>query len=201
MAELPIVLTQNQQATTIQKYLPGGRAHAAAQVRGTNIRKLLLGFATELMRVDSLISLFRIDTNPKETQFFLDEWENALGIPDICFSGLGTNDDRRVAILIKLSALGIQTNADFVDLAARLGIEVTITAGSVHGLFPWVWPKFFYETAKEARFTIFITPLQVIGESFTYTFPITFGDENLAILECLFAEFKPANVQVIFNSI
>lgn len=196
----PVILTQEQQATTLRRYLPGGRAFAAAQVTGTNIRKLLLGFARELMEVDSLISLFRIDTNPSETQYFVDEWERALGIPDLCFNGTGSIADRRLAILIKLSALGIQTNRDFVELAAKLGIVITVKAGSVNGLFPWVLPHIFYDTAKIARFTIYITPITVIGETFPYTFPITFGTTELAIIECLFAEFKPANVQVLFAS-
>ena len=200
MAKTPIVLSQQQQATTIQKYLPGGRVFSSAQVNGTNIRKLLLGFATELMRVDSLITLFRIDTKPDETEYFIDEWERALGIPDHCFNGMGTIDDRRLAILIKLAALGIQTNSDFVELGAKLGIGITVKAGSVNGLFPWVLPKIFYPDARTARFTIVVTPVEAIGESFTYTFPITFGTQNLFVLECLFEEFKPANVQVIFKS-
>ena len=200
MATNPIVLTQQEQATTIQRYLPGGKAFAAAQVTGTNIRKLFLGFATELLRVDSLITLFRIDTKPDETLYFLDEWEAAVGIPDHCFTGKGPIDDRRLAVLIKLSALGIQTNADFLALATRLGIAITISAGSVNGLFPWVLPKVFYADARTARFTILITPVEAIGESFTYTFPITFGSEELVRLECLFDEYKPGNVQVLFKS-
>jgi len=40
---------------------------------------------------------------------FLDEWERALGIPDDCFDLANTDDERRINILTKLAALGVQT--------------------------------------------------------------------------------------------
>ena len=47
MANQPVVLTQEQQATTLGSYLPGGKAFTAKDVSGTNIRKLLLGLGDQ----------------------------------------------------------------------------------------------------------------------------------------------------------
>lgn len=200
MSNLPVVLTKTQQAQTIANYLPGGKIFGAKNVSGTNIRKLLVGFANELLQVDALISKFRVDIVPDTTEHFIDEWESALGIPDDCFNGKGSDTSRRLAIVLKLAALGIQTNSDFVALAAKFGVAITVESGSVHGCFPFQFPIKFYPSAKAARFTIVVRPIETIGDTFTYTFPINFGSEELGIIACLFDKLKPANVEVVFEN-
>lgn len=198
--KIPIIRTKQQQAQTIANYLPGGKVFAAKNIIGTNIRKLLLGFAVEVMRIDSLIALFRRDTVPDTTENFLDEWESALGIPDSCLTGLGDSVQRRLEILIKLAGYGLQTAQDFVDLAAKFNIVITAEGGANRGIYGGL-PAISFGSDKEARFTLVITPEAAIGEAFTYTFPITFGTQNLATLECLFEKLKPANVQLYYENV
>ena len=200
MANLPVVLTKQQQAQTIANYLPSGKAFAAKNIIGSVIRKLLLGFAVEVLRVDTWITLLRTDTVPDQTKNFISEWESALGIPDSCFKGTGTDTARRLAIEIKLAGQGVQTAQDFVDLAAKFGISITAESGShrgVHGFEPTV---IYAGGDKEARNTLVIRPTEPIGEKFPYTFPITFGTSELATMECLFAKLKPANVNLVFEN-
>ena len=199
--KLPITLTKEQQAQTLANYLPGGRVFAAKNLSGSNLRKLLRGLAEELLRVDSIVRLFRKDTVPDETRHFIDEWESAVGIPDSCFKGTGTDEKRRLAITAKLAALGVQIDSDFVDLAAKFGVSITVESGSVHGCFPFVFPIKFYPSARDARFTLVVRPTETIGDTFTYTFPIAFGTEELGIIQCLFRKVKPANVNVVFEDI
>jgi len=197
--ERPIVLSKEQQAQTIANYLPSGRVFSAKNLPDTVLRKLLLGFANELLRVDSLIAIFREDTVPDQTEFFIPEWERALGIPDDCFDGKGDDDSRRLSIITKLASLGIQTDPDFVALAAKFGVTVTVEGGSIHGLFPFKFPIKFYASPRDARFTLVVRPSPGAGDSFTYTFPIKFGSSGLSIVECLFNKVKPANVNVVFE--
>jgi hypothetical protein len=199
MIKIPVVLTKSQQALTIANYLPGGSVFGAAKVTGTNIRNLLLAFANELLQADFLISKFRIDIVPDETEHFIDEWEKAVGIPDSCFDGSGTDIERRLAIVVKLASLGIQTDSDFITLAAKFGLVVTVESGAVHGTFPYELPIKIYATEKIARFTIIVRPLTIIGETFIYTFPLTFGTKTLGIVLCIFDKVKPANVDVVFE--
>lgn len=199
--ERPIVLTKSQQAQTLANYLPGGRIFASKDFTTSELRKLLFGFSNELLRVDNLLSIFREDTVPDRTQHFIDGWESALGIPDSCFDGKGTDENRRLAIVTKLAALGAQTTDDFVNLAATFGVTVTVESGSVHGTFPYTFPIKFYPSAKVARFTIVVRSPLFILETFPYTFPIMFGPDELGIIECLFNKIKPANVQVVFEEV
>lgn len=198
--ERPIILTKSQQSQTLANYLPGGRLFSIKNTTTSNLRKFLLGLATELIRVDNLLAIFREDNVPDKTVHYIDEWETTLGIPDTCFDGQGDATSRRLAIIIKLASLGLQTDPDFVSLAAKFGVVVSVESGSVHGLFPWVFPVKFYSSERDARFTLVVRPSEPIGDSFPYTFPIVFGSDDLFIVDCLFNKLKPANVKVVFEN-
>jgi len=200
MIKIPIVLSKQQQAQVIANYMPGGKAFAAKNILGTNIRKWLLGFAREFLRVDALIALFRVDTVPDKTQYYISEWESAVGIPDDCFKGTGDDTERRLHIIMKLAKSGLQTGQDFVDFAAKLGIPIEVESGAIHGAFPFIFPIKFYPSGEAAHHTIIVRATETIGATFPYIFPIVFGTNDFALLECLFKKLKPANVDVVFEN-
>jgi len=190
-----------QYTDSLANYLPGGILFASKRISDSNFRKLLRGMAGELFRVNGLLKEYSEQIIPDQTVKFISEWEKTLGIPDDCFSGSGDLDDRRRDVLVKLSALGVQTQQDFIDLALLFGIEVQITSGTETAMFPITFPFLFFNSLKEARFTIVITFTVAASERFEYTFPILFGGEEIGILECLFGKLKPANCKIIFQQI
>jgi len=187
-----------QYTKSLADYLPGGCLFASASVQDSNFRKLLRGMAGELFRSNGLLKEYSEQIIPDQTIKFIDEWESALGIPDNCFSGAGTLTERRRDILAKLAALGVQTAQDFVDLAATFGVTVTVNGGIEEITFPLVFPIVMFDTKKEARFTIIVRFTDQAANRFPLVFPFTFGSGELAILECLFTELKPANCDIIF---
>ncbi len=191
-------LSLNQQARTLASYFPSGRAFGSVARQGTVSSDLLLGLAQELLRSEDLVQEFRDEILPDETILFLSEWESAVEIPDDCFLGGGTDDERRRDVLAKLVSLGVQTNADFVTLANLYGLNVTITGGSVHGAFPFEFPIILFPSGRHARHTMVVDVDLPVGLTFPYTFPISFGDADTILLECLFNKLKPANVDVLF---
>lgn len=190
-----------QYTDSLARYLPGGILFASRNNNNSNLRKLLRGLSGELFRTNGLIQEYCEQIIPDKTTKFVSEWESALGIPDDCFPGSGTLDERRLHVLIKLASLGIQTQQDFIDLAAQFGVTVTIMNGSQHGTFPMEFPTLFFNSSKDARFTIIVTFTLIDGERFPYTFPVLFGNSTLAIIECLFNKLKPANCDVIFEQV
>lgn len=184
------------QVNKLAMYLPGGRLF-----RGSNLRAFLTGIAEELETLQGKIDLYHDDFKPGNTQYFIEDWEQTVGIPDDCFPGTGDIDTRRRHILIKLASLGVQTAQDFIDVAALFGITVTIKSGSINGNFPVTFPMTFYQSDVAARFTIVVQHSQQTPNTFTLTFPFVFGDSALAITECLFNKLKPANAQVIFEQV
>ena len=192
-------MTQNIQSHTIEQmvvsmasYLPGGDLFIAAHVSGTNQNDLLRGLAFSLLDAENFIEVYNSEFIPDNTSTFIEEWESALGIPDDCFPGPAEPDlsVRRNHILIKLASLGVQTGPDFVNLATILGFPDTIVDPGVNaGITP----------LSVARFTIVVNFPAPADNIFPLNFPIPFGTNAFAILECLFEKLKPANCDIKFQ--
>lgn len=194
------VLTVQEHAQRLADYLPGGRLFDAKNRSDSNLLKLLTGIAYELFTAEGYLRDYRDDIIPDATIFFLDEWEEALGIPDSCFTGTGSLNERRRDILLKLASLGLQTASDFEEIGALFGLTVTVEPAYPHAFFPMVFPLFL-GTAKEARFTIFVTFTVSASSRFPLTFPFVFGDASMGVVECLFRRLKPANCDIIFQQV
>lgn len=186
---------------SLAAYMPGGELFASKSVQDSNFRKLLRGMAGELFRSNGLLREYSSEVLPDQTSKFLDEWESALGIPDECFSGTGSNEERRRDILVKLASLGVQTAQDFVDLAAIFGVTVEIVPGSDSGVFPLIFPVLVFGSAEEARFTIIVNITVTPESAFPYTFPIPFGTSEIGIIRCIFEHLKPANCNLIIQQV
>jgi len=187
-------------ALSLAAYMPDGDLFEAKNISDSNFRQLLRGFAGELFTAQGYLITLEDEYFPDATNLFLDEWEQALGIPDECLSGSGTNDERRRDILVKLAALGVQTKEDFISLAEIFGVTITILTGDEAGSFTMSFPLIFFNTPSDSRYTIIVNFPLPTGGFFIYNFPINFGDATQSILRCLFRRLKPANCQVIFRS-
>jgi len=194
-----LLRTIEDQAQSLANYLPGGRVFTPKNDPNSNLRAVLRGMASELFTADGYIRTYQQEIIPDETVLFIDEWERAVGIPDSCFKGTGTIDERRLHVLVKLASLGVQTAQDFIDLAALFGVTITVTAGSTSGGFPMTFPIRLFGPA--AYFTIIVQFTVESIERFPLTYPITFGDETIGLLECLFTKLKPANCDLIFEQV
>ena len=194
-----ILRTVEEQAQSLANYLPGGQVFGPKNKNNSNLRKLLRGMAGELFTADGYIRTYQQEIIPDGTVLFIGEWEKAVGIPDSCFPGTGSIDERRLHVLVKLASLGVQTAQDFVDLAALFSVTITVTAGSTPGGFPMTFPIRLFGPA--AYFTIIIQFTVQSANRFPLTYPITFGDGTIALLECLFTKLKPANCDLIFEQV
>lgn len=167
-----------EHANALADYLPGGRTFEAKRITGSNLRQLLVGIAHELFRAQGYITTLQQEYLPDNTNLFLDEWESALGIPDDCFSGLGTSEERLRDIILKLTAYaGIQTVADFQNLADQFDITAVVTPGA-DTAFPIVDPRF-----------------AIVVEWFGAT---PTESAQIQIVACLFEVVKPANVELYY---
>jgi uncharacterized protein YmfQ (DUF2313 family) len=201
MVKLVTAHTTDEQADSLADYLPNGYLFGAKKQVSTKLRKLLIGLTGLLEDAEEKINLVSDEYDIRITTLFIEEWEGFVGIPDSCFVVADTIEERRQNVLTKLGGLGVQTEADFVALAALFGLTVTITPGATSGLFPMVFPLIFFPTPKDARFTMVVNFTVDDASRFPLTFPFTFGDAKIATLECLFNKLRPATVDVIFNQV
>lgn len=191
----------DQYTNSLSQYVPNDRLFASKSIKNSNFRNFLRGLSWELFRVNGLIKEYSDEILPDRTIKFIEEWEAALGIPDDCFKTNISNDRRSLNILVKLASLGVQTNSDFVSLAALFDTVVFIRtdAPNLH-VFPFIFPITFSVGDLEARHTIIIQFVSGPGiPLFPLTFPIPFSDEISILLECLYRKLAPANCAVIFE--
>lgn len=187
-----------QHAQAIANFLPSGRLFVAKNVRDSVYRMILRGLAHTEQDAESLLITFADELDISTTTAFLEPWERTLGIPDECFDTNTTLEIRRQQVLIKLAALGVQTEQDFIDLAAMYGVRIAINSGIQHYAFTMIFPIIFFDTAKDARFTMVVFYETPVASTFTLTFPFVFGGAAIPVIECLFRKLVPANVDLKF---
>jgi len=133
-----------------------------------DVAQLLDSLAPELARVDVALDELQLEMNPATVSALLTDWEDYLELPDACtVPGSQTLEQRRQAVLDKLTASGAPQVAYYRRLAKQAGVTVTIeefrparVGPTVTGDFlygdgwPWAWvasaPLAAYGTAEAA---------------------------------------------------
>lgn len=193
--------TLNEHVNALANFMPNGCAFSGKFIEESKFRQSIRGLAHEFQRLEDSIVDFAEETDPNITTLYIQEFERDLGIPDGCFPGTGTLEERRRDIVVKIGLDGITTRQEFIDLAALYGFDISITADTVSETpFPVVFPWLFSGNGQVERFTMVVT---FNGESnasaFPVVFPWVFGDNrNNNIIECLFERLVPASVDLRF---
>lgn len=183
----------------LKSLLPPGQAFP--REAGTNLERLLAGAAVEFSRMEARADALAREVNPLETAELLTDWERAAGLPDRCSAELETTlQGRRAAVVAKLASVGGQSIAYFIEVAATLGFEITITnyrpfeAGrSVAGdsLTNGDWVFAWRVNAPEVTVTSFRAGLSAAGE------PLRVWGNG--VLECKLTSLSPAHTIPIFS--
>lgn len=195
-------LDQHQQA--LGQYLPNDRLFQAKNIRGKNLYKLLMGLAGEFQRVDEIFQSVWDGTNILTTNDlnYITLWEGFVGIPDSVFTQTTslTIEERRSNILVKLRSLGVLTAQDFIDLAAILGVTITVIPGIEVAYPPYTPPFVPMANAKSARFTWIIQGSNLDVASYPpYSVPFI-PTAPASQLRSLFELLKPAMTTLIFQN-
>ena len=149
-----------------------------------------------MLRAQSLLA----EMMPNTSTELLTDWERVLGLPDPCVGELTTLQERRAAVVAKYVERGGQSRAYFIEIAARLGYETSITE---FGLFQvgisavgdalngddWLYS--WLVSAPEETIREF-----AVGESAVSDPLRSWGNE---LLECVIRKLKPAHTEVLFN--
>ena len=145
-------------ARSLAQFLPNDKLFEAKCIPGSNLNGLLTGLGRELLRVNESIEELACNYLISESAQFLPEWEAMVGIPDDCFLGTGTDEERMRDVLIKLASLNVITEEDWEALCLLFGVENCIIQNGIeHMAWPWIWPHIWFSSEREARFTMVIS--------------------------------------------
>lgn len=93
--------------------------------------QLVAGRGEAWGRVDARAQdLLRRETDPRFTFQMLADWERAFGLPNSCVTRPQTLEERRTALLAKMTTLGGQSRAFFIAAATALGYAIRIVEWS-----------------------------------------------------------------------
>jgi uncharacterized protein YmfQ (DUF2313 family) len=187
----------DQYTQALLKLCPTGKAWPTESE--SNWYKLLEALAQELMRIDTTATDLLNEIFPDTTTQLLPDWERVAGLPDPC-SGLGaTIAIRRKDLLAKITARGGQSPQYFIDVAAQLGYEISITEfdpfqvdiSSVDdGLYSEEWQLAWQVNSALNTIIPFVAGGNSAGDALR-----TWGNERL---ECIITARKPAHTILLF---
>lgn len=161
-----MVLSEEDYFQKLRQLLPPGPAFDFELQ--PDVAALMASLAPELARIDGQDATLLLELNPATATALLPDWEGYLGLPDACtVPGSQSLEERRQAVLDKLTATGAPQLSYYQRMAQRLGIVINIeefrparVGSSVVGNFlygdgwPWSWiasaPLASYGTVEAA---------------------------------------------------
>lgn len=149
---------------------------------------LLDSIATEFARIRYDAGAWLADFFPDQTVQQLEDWERVLGLPD-CGLELGTEAERRGAILAKLRRRGDPTLANIQLLADSFGLNAVVSAGGTSALF-------FVNSVTEVD-----SVNLVAGDDATSTVTVTYDAPTSDTFECAMTHAIPAHLTLVFVTV
>lgn len=191
--------TQQEQARILANYLRNDKLHDAKNNKDSVLFKILMGLAIGWIDFRDNSQLIVDNYNIYNSLQLLEDWEQAVGIPDDVFNIANDIETRRRNILLKISGSKAETSLQFENIGKILGFDVKCETGYQYCRFPLRFPIIF--TKKEnLPFLIVITiDKKYQPKTFPFTFPIEFKSDIAVILKLFFDKIKPANTKLIFR--
>lgn len=183
--------------------LPVGKLWDSLREESRLFGDLLHAIAEEFSRVDSSNSVLIDEADPQTTEQLLPEWEQFASLPGNCDGPSGTVQERRAALLSRLTVTAGLSRAYIIQRAADLGLNITITetvvsvagvlqAGDV--LSANQSDIYFWQVNVPIDWTnAFVTGESVAGDELGNWQPIA--------LICFLKSIKPAHTEYYFNYI
>lgn len=182
----------------LQALLPPGRA--LSREPGTVLTRVLEAIAAMFLAAQFWLEDLRVQWDPRRATSMLPDWERLLNLPDTCTPAGQQLGDRQQAAYGRLTELGGQSRAYFIDLAARNGEPgCTVTEfrpancnsncnsalNSQQDIFTW--------RVNIPRPAQFVRPANCNSNCNS-----ALQMYKPSLIECLFNERKPAHTKVIF---
>ena len=120
----PAEATGDTYVDLLRRLLPRGEIWRAGD--GTDLGRALAGIAPELARSHNAALAMLDESDPRSATLALDRWEAVYRLPDPLYPLPDGVTERRAALAGRVAAVGGQTEAYYVGLAASAGIVVTI---------------------------------------------------------------------------
>lgn len=159
---------------------------------------VLAGLAPEFARAHNRLADLVLESDPRTTYELLTEWERAFGLPDGC---VDISDDlvaRINALVARVRGAGSPTPQYFIDLAATVGYDITITELQPHTVdSPVDYPLYAEDIRYVWQVNSTLNTITYADVNSTVETPLASWGNS--ILECVITRAKPAHTHVQFS--
>lgn len=162
-------------------HLPDSPPFLGKNVPDANFYRLLDALSVRIAETSNAINAWVNNYAPQNAVLLVEEWEEAIGLPDACFPKADTIEERIEDILVKLRARSVRTAQDYEDLAATLGVTLTVRPYK-EICEPWGSPYVVLSNEKGGC------------DNFTLVVDGAATDQ----IKCVFNKIKPAHVELLY---
>ncbi|ECY3258964.1 DUF2313 domain-containing protein [Salmonella enterica subsp. enterica serovar Alachua] len=157
--------SSNNYATAMQALLPTGRIWPRHP--DSTQSKVIAALAKTYQRSDASAVALLAGAFPATALTMLYEWEETMGLPDNCsISEVQTIQQRRNAVVARLVGEGNLSKNYYIEVAAALGYDITITE------------------FRQARCGFSVCGEALNGEDWPYTWKINAGETTYVQAQC-----------------
>jgi uncharacterized protein YmfQ (DUF2313 family) len=190
-----MAMNQQSYASQLAKLLPRGLLWA--ETASNKVGSLIDAMATEMARIDARSDDMLNEADPRTTFELLPDWERNYGLPENCSLEAQNLQERIESLVAKVNFEGSLSIPFFIELAASIGFEITITEFDVFTVDSDVdqplngieWRYTWQVNAPEETITYFTVDSDV-------DMPLAKWGNQL--LECTFNRTKPAHTTILF---
>ena len=194
------IRTAEQYQAQLRSLLPSGPAWDPERV--PELDEVLQGIAEELARLDARAADLLNEMDPAGVSELVPDWERVMNLPDPCLGLKPLFGDRRIAVRERLTAVGGQNAAYFIEIAHSQGYpNATVTEFRA----PRMGRSRFgvaHFGSKDAQFIWVLNTggRQSLGRRFGASYwGERFGVNPGSALECLIHRNAPAHTLVFIN--
>lgn len=184
----------------LKALLPPGPAWDAERV--PEIHQLLQAGSLELAREDLRLSDLLGESNPDRVRELVPDWEHVMGLPDPCLGVNPTFEDRQLAVRRRLTEVGGQSPAFFVQLAISVGyLQASVTEHRAPRFGAARFDQSHFGTwSAQFMWTLNTGPRRRLGRRFAASYwGERFGVNPSGVLECVIRRAAPAHALEFIN--
>ncbi|MCQ2994359.1 YmfQ family protein [Pseudomonas syringae] len=184
----------------LKALLPPGPAWDAERV--PEIHQLLEAGSLELAREDLRLSDLLGESDPDRVRELVPDWEHVMGLPDPCLGVSPTFEDRQLAVRRRLTEVGGQSPAFFVQLAISVGyLQASVTEHRAPRFGAAHFDQTHFGTwSAQFMWTLNTGPRRRLGRRFAASYwGERFGINPSGALECVIRRAAPAHAVEFIN--
>ncbi|MBC3952195.1 YmfQ family protein [Pseudomonas folii] len=184
----------------LKALLPQGPAWDAERV--PEIHQLLEAGSLELAREDLRLSDLLGESDPNRVRELVPDWEQVMGLPDPCLGVNPTFEDRQLAVRRRLTEMGGQSPAFFVQLAISVGyLQASVTEHRAPRFGAARFDQTHFGTwSAQFMWTLNTGPRRRLGRRFAASYwGERFGINPSGALECVIRRAAPAHALEFIN--